>query len=320
MPESEVSILSVLWDLFGTFHPATVHFPIALLTTSALFVVLRLVFRGVSRDVAFYTLIVGAIAAVPATVMGWSFAAFQGYDAGPFDMSDETLFYHRWIGVAVAVLAGALAIITIRARVKQAMMLGVLWQVGIVGLAALTGYVGYLGGDLAYSGIHERALAPLLKPDTPPKLDNNTGGDGEPSTTPDDGKPTETPGDGAAADPREAYFIATVQPILETWCIECHGPKKQKSDLAMHTRDGAFKGGETVEMFPEEGPSIQPGNAKRSVMYRAITAGEDSDYEIMPPMKTGTLTADQIAAIARWIDDGAVWPDGLELVDKSDQR
>jgi ankyrin repeat protein len=94
-------------------------------------------------------------------------------------------------------------------------------------------------------------------------------------------------------------FGRDVQPILQTHCVECHGPKKQKNGFRLDRRSDAFKGG-TAAM-------IGRGNADASRLYLRLTgAGIDTQ---MPP--DGPLNAEQIGIIKRWIDQGADWPDAL---------
>ena len=65
----------------------------------------------------------------------------------------------------------------------------------------------------------------------------------------------------AAADLKPAdleFFEAKIRPVLVAECYECHDAKKQKGDLRLDYRDGLLKGG-------EEGPSIIPGDAKKSI-------------------------------------------------------
>jgi mono/diheme cytochrome c family protein len=104
---------------------------------------------------------------------------------------------------------------------------------------------------------------------------------------------------GLAKDSAAVDFGRDVQPILQTHCVECHGPKKQKNGFRLDRRSDAFKGG-TAAM-------IGRGNADASRLYLRLTgAGIDTQ---MPP--DGPLNAEQIGIIKRWIDQGADWTDAL---------
>ena len=97
-------------------------------------------------------------------------------------------------------------------------------------------------------------------------------------------------------------FVREVRPVFEEHCHECHGEKKRKSGLRLDLKAAAMKGGDN------HGPDIISGKAKESPLIHFLTT-EDKD-EMMPPK--GRLSAEEIAVITRWIDEGAVWPDGVD--------
>ncbi|MFT4542105.1 MAG: putative membrane protein/mono/diheme cytochrome c family protein [Planctomycetota bacterium] len=119
----------------GRFHPLLVHFPIALLSLAPL-VELLSILLGTSRlkDVASFCLIVGAITAVKAAVLGW-FLSYEVSQKGDLDL-------HRWLGVGTAGLAVLLAIAVFR---KPG------WRLpGMVLLALLVAFTGHIGGELSW--------------------------------------------------------------------------------------------------------------------------------------------------------------------------
>src|SRR5882672_6787649 len=97
-------------------------------------------------------------------------------------------------------------------------------------------------------------------------------------------------------------FAKDIQPILQKSCVECHGPEKPKGKLRLDTKDGALKGG-------KDGVVIEPGNADKSEVYRRITLPADND-DVMPN-KGDKLTKAQTDLIRDWINQGAIWPDGV---------
>ena len=102
-----------------------------------------------------------------------------------------------------------------------------------------------------------------------------------------------------------ADFIRDVRPIFEAHCLECHGPKKQRSDYRLDVKKIAFEGG------VGGAPIIVPGKSAESLMIQYV-AGLDEDMT-MPP-KGDPLTRDQIGVLRAWIDQGAVWPDEASAV------
>ncbi len=67
--------------VIGLFHPAAVHFPVALLLISAFFVICSFVHRDAFEGAAFHCLWIGALAACASSAMGWFFAESRGYPA-----------------------------------------------------------------------------------------------------------------------------------------------------------------------------------------------------------------------------------------------
>jgi mono/diheme cytochrome c family protein len=107
-------------------------------------------------------------------------------------------------------------------------------------------------------------------------------------------------------------FAKDIQPILESRCVKCHGEKKQKGEYRLSNAKSFMKAGES-----EEKPVVA-GKPDASYMVKLISM-TDEDDDVMPP-KGGTLTKDQIANVKAWIKDGAKFPAGVELKDKSPKK
>jgi len=95
-------------------------------------------------------------------------------------------------------------------------------------------------------------------------------------------------------------FARDVQPLLRQRCTSCHGPSQQMAGLRLDRRGDAMRGS-------TYGTVIGPGNGEASRLYLRVSGTERGVQ--MPP--TGALTAEQIALIKTWIDEGAEWPDAL---------
>src|SRR5262249_46937397 len=98
---------------------------------------------------------------------------------------------------------------------------------------------------------------------------------------------------------RTVDYVADVQPILAKSCYSCHGPDKQRGGLRLDLKAAALQGGDT-------GPVILTGKSADSLLIRYV-AGLDSKLR-MPP-KGDPLSAEQVAVLRAWIDQGAKWPD-----------
>jgi hypothetical protein len=106
-------------------------------------------------------------------------------------------------------------------------------------------------------------------------------------------------------------FIRDVRPILQKHCYSCHGAKKQKSNLRLDVKSEAFKGGETY------GPSIIAGNAKDSPLIQLV---REDDPDQRMPLDSTPLSAEEIATLTKWIEQGAIWQNGADLASLVDKR
>jgi hypothetical protein len=106
-------------------------------------------------------------------------------------------------------------------------------------------------------------------------------------------------------------FVRDVRPILQKNCYSCHAAEEQKSSLRLDIKSEAFKGGEAY------GPSIVAGNAKDSPLIQFVS-GADPDLR-MPP-EGEALPATEIDTLRKWVDEGANWPDGVDLASLVDKR
>jgi hypothetical protein len=90
-------------------------------------------------------------------------------------------------------------------------------------------------------------------------------------------------------------FASEVWPILSDNCHSCHGEKKQEGRLRLDARAIARV-------------AVTPGDADVSLLVQRILGqgGENRMPDGRPP-----LSAEEIAVIRRWIDQGAIWPDGV---------
>ncbi|WP_165073897.1 PSD1 and planctomycete cytochrome C domain-containing protein [Paludisphaera rhizosphaerae] len=107
-------------------------------------------------------------------------------------------------------------------------------------------------------------------------------------------------GESDAADPRAQaerirFFEQEIRPILATKCQSCHGAEKQKGGLRLDSREALLQGGET-------GPAVAPGKPDESPLIEAVR------YEGLEMPPNGKLEDKQVAAIARWVAEGAAWP------------
>jgi mono/diheme cytochrome c family protein len=88
-------------------------------------------------------------------------------------------------------------------------------------------------------------------------------------------------------------FGQDVAPILNRWCVSCHGEREAQSGLRLDSYDAALKGG-------DDGPVIVPGDPGASQLLAQI---ERRTRPPMPPKKH--LPRAPAAVIRTWITSGA---------------
>src|SRR5262245_47221200 len=71
----------------------------------------------------------------------------------------------------------------------------------------------------------------------------------------------------SAASAEAMDFRRDVWPIFQTRCVECHGPKAQKSSLRVDSRAALIRGGES-------GAAIAAGDPDKSYLLELVSAGE----------------------------------------------
>lgn len=108
----------------------------------------------------------------------------------------------------------------------------------------------------------------------------------------------------AIADAEQGEFRSAVAPVLEAKCLRCHSPGIAKGDLSLATAAGLLDGGYVVPGQPGDSHLLQ------------VVRPDGNDGPRMP--KDGDpLTPEEIAALSKWIADGAEWPADVVLREPS---
>ena len=199
-----------LWTFFGRFHPATVHFPIAMLSAAALMEFLQIVRRKPGLSSATFAMtVIGLASCAAATLMGWALAGSKP--------PKELMETHRWAGVWTTVVAAGAMFLVFKARSSQGWIIQAARGSLFLGLI-LVSLTGHWGGVLVY---------------------------GEdwywPSPPPDDRLPLHLPSG-------RIDFAADIAPIIRESCFVCHGGEKGGKDgkggLLLTTKALTMKGGD----------------------------------------------------------------------------
>ena len=83
-------------------------------------------------------------------------------------------------------------------------------------------------------------------------------------------------------------FEDDIFPLFQDYCIDCHGPEKQKSGFRVDRRAYLLKGGDTGLN------AIVPGDPKGSYLIEVI---KSDDPEIGMPPKGGKLFEDEVVLL-----------------------
>ena len=97
-------------------------------------------------------------------------------------------------------------------------------------------------------------------------------------------------------------YIRDVKPVLARRCAACHGVLKRRAGLRLDTAAALLRGGDS-------GSALEPGEAGESLIFDRITANGDRR---MPP-EGERLTDQEVAAVQRWIESGAIAPSNEPL-------
>jgi len=87
-------------------------------------------------------------------------------------------------------------------------------------------------------------------------------------------------------------FTNDVHPILQRWCLNCHGGERLEEGLSLKTYNDLMSGS-------DNGLVIMAGDADSSLLVELISTQK-------MPKRGPKLTPDQIRIIIDWVNDGAL--------------
>jgi ankyrin repeat protein len=108
---------------------------------------------------------------------------------------------------------------------------------------------------------------------------------------------------------RKIDFARQIKPLLERSCVACHSGPKPRGFFRVDSRDALLNGGASGEA------AVVPGHSEKSPLLDYVS-GKVPESE-MPPRaerdRFPALSADEVALLRAWIDQGAEWPTGVLL-------
>lgn len=264
------------WRPFlAPFHAVVLHFPIGFLTMAAILELYRL-WRP-SEEVRR----VGGLILALGLATGVMSAGFGLMRAGSADYDARTLALHQRYGLSVpAATVLALVLHSLAGRAGAARAWTAAYRLSLAGTVGLVVVAGHYGGNLTHGSKYLVENAPafvraLLEPKTEADAANASG--------------PRVPSD---------LFQRKVRPILDSKCLACHGPDKQKGGYRVDQPDALFAGGHS------DLRAVKPGDPIGSQLVRLILLPPHHD-DVMPPEGKKQLTPDEVLTLIEWIRDGA---------------
>ncbi|MEJ0101084.1 MAG: c-type cytochrome domain-containing protein [Bacteroidota bacterium] len=262
------------WSLFfGRFHPLIVHIPIGIILFAALLNVIAVYKKNPFLTSAInIALLAGAISAGLAAVSGYFLSAGGGYN-------DDTLFWHKWIGITAAILTFIVWFIRTQKKGEISFLKMRLSNWLLSACILLIAIGGHLGGNMTHGegyltrympGFLKSVFAVKKQPEHThilPVLDS------------------------------VIVFTDIIQPIFNARCVNCHNADKSKGELNLTSIEGLLKGGKS-------GNTIVAGDIEKSELFHRITLPQQSS-KFMPSDNRPPLTAIEINFIREWIQTGA---------------
>ncbi len=270
------------WRPFlAPFHAVVLHFPIGFVVMAAILELYRLwrpsdELKRVTVMVLWLSLATGIVAALFGTMRAGS----GGYE-------HKMLELHRVYGMAVpflTLLTLAVQKLAFRAGTRRSLTLAYRSLLGLT--TALLLVAGHYGGNLTHGSHYLTENAPTFMRDW---LEEEL--DAPPAAT----------SLGTNLSPGLQLFVDKVKPVLDSKCVRCHGPEKQKGDYRLDQAEAAVKGGESGRT------AIKPGEPLESHLVRLILLPRDDD-NAMPPDGKEPLTPEETMALIHWIQQGAPFP------------
>ena len=202
----DLSVLPQLVLFVGRFHPVVLHLPITLIILLVPFSIYLQRRKDTDDLSSIFDLVLHYIALISTitALAGFLLAADGGYD-------QDSLLFHKWLGVAVAFSTHALVYIK-KAFAQNAIVWNGAMTTTLIVMVAGSHY----GGNLTHG---EGFFA--FKKETQPTI---TVADFTDKTT---------------------IYQGAVQPVLEAKCMTCHNDKKMKGGLNLSAFQVAAKGGKT---------------------------------------------------------------------------
>lgn len=258
---------------FGRFHPLVVHIPIGIILFAFALEIFSYVTKTTYKKAIVLAYVLTGISGGLAAFIGYLLSTSGGYD-------ENTLGWHKWLGILTAVLALILAIVKSRDSLDKSLGKFSVSQLGLLLTLVIISITGHLGGNLTHGETYLTEYMPK------PLKQLITGGKDEMKEVP-------LP---AHIDSVNLY-THIIKPVLEHKCQSCHNLSKMKGDLNLSSIEGIENGGTS-------GHAVESGKLNKSELYKRVTLPRDSK-KFMPPANKPALSNVELDLLKMWIENGA---------------
>jgi uncharacterized membrane protein len=269
---------SLQWTQFlGRFHPVILHLPVGLFV--GLFVIELAALRkrndGLERSANILVWLM-AFTSVMTAYLGLLLASSGDY-------SGETLWLHKWLGIlfsATALLVTFFKLLSLYAEGKGT----VVYRLLMIALFCLLPVVGHYGGNLTHGSDYLIEYAPAwMKKILESREESAVNADSLTSVA------------------EGNFFTQQIQPMLDQYCVQCHGIEKQKSKYRLDTYEYLMTPGKLGDT------PIKPFKISESKLLEYMWLPESDDMA-MPPEGKPRPSAEAIMRLTHWVAYGAEGP------------
>ncbi len=262
-----------VYDFIGRFHPVLVHLPVGILLLAALFIALSTSekFQSLKSAISI-SLLFGMLSAIASCISGFLLSKTDSYD-------ESLLFKHQWFAIALAITS--VIVYVLHLTNKPTKLIAVL-------MVVLITITGHLGGSITHgSDFLTKAFS----------SGTNPSGDGSGKTI---------------VNVQEALaFTTVIKPILDSKCIACHGPTKQKGKLRLDEPSFIKQGGEGGMI------TLTAKGSESELLKRILLPKENKDH--MPPQEKPQLSKEDVALLQWWIENGSGFDQKVKDIEQNEK-
>jgi len=276
--------MEVLQQIIGRLHPVVVHLPIGFIILGLLLTWVDSRSKELDRAIQL-AFLWGGIAAVLACVTGYLQYLGEGY-------AYDTVKWHLWSGIVTALFSFLMYLRTLKVKEFKFLERAPTLLLSI-SFFLLISFTGHQGGNITHG---EGYLVEPLPNSMKSALGFETFDKETIVLNPENWEDA-------------LVYDAIIQPILSNNCVSCHGPKKTKGELQLHSPEAIMNGG-------ENGPIISAKNPEDSELYTRLVLPKDHE-DHMPPKDKKQPTTEEIELLQTWIAignpfDGTLREHGLQ--------